>query len=60
MSERVFNVGDQVFLKLRPYVQSSCLAPRANQKLAFKLFGPFTIIDKIGAVAYKAAFGSAF
>jgi hypothetical protein len=51
-SERVFVVGDQVFLKLRPYVQPS-LAPRANQKLAFKFFGPFKIIAKIGAVAYK-------
>jgi hypothetical protein len=36
-SERVFQVGDRVFLKLQPYVQSS-LAPRANQKLAFKCF----------------------
>jgi len=35
-SERSFHVGDSVFLKLQPYVQSS-LAPRANQKLAFKL-----------------------
>jgi ribosomal protein L21E len=30
-----FQVGDQVFLKLQPYVQSS-LARRAHQKLAFK------------------------
>lgn len=38
-SEQSFAVGDWVFLKLQPYVQSS-LAPRANQKLAFKFFGP--------------------
>jgi hypothetical protein len=37
-----FEVGDWVFLKLQPYVQSS-LAPRANQKLAFKFFSPFQI-----------------
>jgi hypothetical protein len=28
-TERVFDIGDWVFLKLQPYVQSS-LAPRAN------------------------------
>lgn len=32
-SERPFEVGDQVFLKIQPYVQSS-LAPRFNQKLS--------------------------
>jgi hypothetical protein len=51
-SERGFVVGDWVFLKLQPYIQSS-LAPRADQKLAFKFFGPFQILQKIGPVAYK-------
>jgi hypothetical protein len=51
-SERQFQVGTQVFLKLQPYVQSS-LAPRANQKLAFKFFGPFVILERIGVVAYR-------
>ncbi|KAJ1254536.1 hypothetical protein BS78_K036900 [Paspalum vaginatum] len=51
-SERQFQVGDWVFLKLQPYVQSS-LAPRANQKLAFKFFGPYQILSRMGTVAYK-------
>lgn len=53
-SERVFSVGDEVFLKLQPYIQSS-VAHRANHKLAFKFFGPFAIVKRIGAVAYKLA-----
>jgi hypothetical protein len=47
-----FEVGDKVFLKLQPYMQSS-LAPISNQKLPFKYFGPFTILEKVGSVAYK-------
>jgi hypothetical protein len=47
-------VGDLIFLKLQPYVQSS-LAPRANQKLAFKFFGPFPVLKKVGAGAYQLA-----
>jgi hypothetical protein len=48
----MFEVGDHVFLKLQPYVQSS-LAPRANQKLTFKFFGSFPIVQKVGTIAYK-------
>jgi hypothetical protein len=53
-SERAFSVGDLVFLKLQPYVQSS-LAPHANQKLAFKFFGPFPVLKKVRAEAYQLA-----
>ncbi|EMS46801.1 UDP-glycosyltransferase 87A2 [Triticum urartu] len=45
-------VGDQVFLKLQPYIQTS-VAPRANHKLAYKYYGPFPIVAKINEVAYK-------
>jgi hypothetical protein len=51
-SERTFEVGDMVYLKLQPYVQSS-LVKRANHKLTFKYFGPFPVVAKVGAVAYK-------
>ena len=51
-SFRQFEVGDQVYLKLQPYIQTS-VAPRANHKLTFKYYGPFPIIGKINDVAYK-------
>jgi ribosomal protein L21E len=51
-SEVSYEVGDKVYLKLQPYVQTS-LANRTHQKLAFKFLGPYVITDKVGAVAYK-------
>jgi hypothetical protein len=51
-SEREFAVGDMVYLRLQPYIQSS-VAPRSNQKLSFRFFGPFQIVARVGAVAYK-------
>lgn len=51
-SFREFSLGDWVYVKLQPYVQSS-VAVRANHKLAFKYFGPFRVVQLVGAVAYK-------
>ncbi|PNX92555.1 retrotransposon-related protein, partial [Trifolium pratense] len=47
-----FNIGDWVFLKLRPHRQVS-VARRINPKLAARFYGPFQIIAKMGEVAYK-------
>lgn len=51
-SEREFAIGDWVYLKLQPYGQTS-LALRKSLELAAKYYGPFQVIQMIGAVAYK-------
>ncbi|GAU11620.1 hypothetical protein TSUD_346120 [Trifolium subterraneum] len=50
--ELQFQIGDLVLVKLQPYRQHS-VALRKNQKLGLRYFGPFEIIAKVGAVAYK-------
>ncbi|GMJ10448.1 hypothetical protein HRI_004714000 [Hibiscus trionum] len=51
-SERTFQEGDEVYLKLQPYKQSS-LAIRNNVKLAARFYGPYTVKKRIGLVAYE-------
>jgi hypothetical protein len=51
-SERKFRVGSMVYMKLQPYIESSILS-RANQKLSFKFFGPFRVLEKVSKVAYR-------
>ncbi|WVZ53351.1 hypothetical protein U9M48_004311 [Paspalum notatum var. saurae] len=47
-----FQPGESVLLKLQPYTQSS-LVSRPYPKLAFKYYGPFKVLARVGSVAYK-------
>jgi hypothetical protein len=51
-TERSFAVGEQVLLKLQPYAQST-VVNRPCRKLSYKFFGPFTVEEKVGSLAYK-------
>ena len=50
--DRQFTVGDEVFLKLQPYRQSSMVL-RKSQKLAAKYYGPYKVTKRVGSVAYQ-------
>jgi hypothetical protein len=51
-TEQEFQVGAQVLLRLQPYAQKS-VVNRPFPKLAYKFFGPYSILERIGAVAYR-------
>jgi hypothetical protein len=51
-TDREFQVGDQVLLKLQSYAQSS-LVNKPFPKLSFKYFGPYTVLELIGRAAYR-------
>jgi MarR-like DNA-binding transcriptional regulator SgrR of sgrS sRNA len=53
-SERKFVEGDQVFLLLQPYKQTSLKAEHC-QKQAPKFYGPYTVLKRVGKVAYQLA-----
>jgi hypothetical protein len=50
--DRSFEIGEWVFVKLRAHRQQSVVT-RIHAKLAARYYGPYPIIDRIGAVAYK-------
>lgn len=47
-TDRSFQVGEQVLLKLQPYTQSSVVS-RPCPKLAYKFYGPFEVEAKVGS-----------
>jgi hypothetical protein len=51
-SDRVFNVGEMVYLMLQPYIHNA-FGLHQNLKLTTKFYGPFKIMEKIGNAAFK-------
>jgi hypothetical protein len=51
-TDREFQIGDRVLLKLQPYTQHS-VSNKPFPKLALKYFGPYTVLQRLGKAAYK-------
>jgi hypothetical protein len=51
-TDRSFQVGEKVLLKLQMYAKNS-VVNRPFPKLAFKFFGPYEILEKLGTSAYR-------
>ncbi|KAA8544085.1 hypothetical protein F0562_021738 [Nyssa sinensis] len=51
-TQRSFNIGDLVYLRLQSYKQQS-VAQRRNLKLSPRFYGPYRVREKIGTVAYR-------
>lgn len=51
-SDRQFQVGDWVYLKIQPYRQLS-LSNQPFKKLSAKYYSPCQVLQKVGTVAYK-------
>jgi hypothetical protein len=57
-SERSFEVGDWVFLRLQPYKQKSLKKSKKDNKLSPKYYGPYKVFQNIGTMAYKLELSS--
>jgi hypothetical protein len=52
-SERSFEVGDWVFLRLQPYKHMSLKKAKKDNKLSPKYYGSYKVLQNIGTMAYK-------
>jgi hypothetical protein len=52
-SERSFEVGDWLFLRLQPYKQMSLKQATKDNKLSPKYYGPYKVLQNIGTMEYK-------
>ena len=52
-SERSFEEGDWVFLRLHSYKRMSLKQINKDNKLAHKYYGPYKVLQKTSSMAYK-------
>jgi hypothetical protein len=52
-SERSFEVGDWLFLRLQPYKHMSLKQVKKDNKLSPMYYGPYKVLQNIGTMAYK-------
>ena len=52
-SQRVFVVGNYVYLKLQPYRQNTLKNRKIPHKLSPRYYGPFKVTDTVGSAAYR-------
>ena len=51
-TDRQYKVDDMVYIRIQPYRQNA-FGLRGSLKLRSKYYGPFKILERIGAVAYR-------